>query len=313
MSPEQRRCKPPDPRHDLYSLGVLWFQLLLGDTDHEMTPGWERELAARPALPRGHVELIARCIGPIEERPADAGALLKDLSGRPTVAPRGGVISCPLCGTRAMPQERTCKKCYHRLDGSGPSPALDFPAPRTRSPEPPARREESEPPTCPACKAPFPAEIVVCLHCAYDRRTGTYPKAVDVPALPAAEEDVPLLVQVYGFAYRLLFKAVMAGSFVGALLGVFFMATRESSPWVLSYAVPGLVVALAMRGVGEGLELGRRRAVYVTGVVGTVVVAGCLALRYVVSPVVSQVLLGVSLLVFLPPVLCALTRWRAFQ
>src|SRR5262245_39679496 len=73
MSPEQRRGDAPDPRHDLYSLGVLWFQLLLGDTDMEMPPGWERELSGLGGVPRLHVELIGRCIGLLDERPRDAG------------------------------------------------------------------------------------------------------------------------------------------------------------------------------------------------------------------------------------------------
>src|SRR5262249_13142419 len=40
MAPEQRRGSAPDPRHDLYSLGVMWFQLLVGDTTRELHAGW---------------------------------------------------------------------------------------------------------------------------------------------------------------------------------------------------------------------------------------------------------------------------------
>jgi D-alanyl-D-alanine carboxypeptidase len=44
MAPEQRRGAPPDPRHDLYSLGVMWYQLLCGDVSRELHPGWPDEL-----------------------------------------------------------------------------------------------------------------------------------------------------------------------------------------------------------------------------------------------------------------------------
>jgi hypothetical protein len=76
MSPEQRRGEPPDPRHDLYSLGVMWYQLLIGDVTREMSHGWARELAVKFAVPREQIELIERCVGWIEERPGDAGKLL---------------------------------------------------------------------------------------------------------------------------------------------------------------------------------------------------------------------------------------------
>lgn len=79
ISPEQRRGEAADPRHDLYSLGVVWFQLLLGDLSRELTPGWTRELDVAHAPP-AQIELVGRCVGPLSERPRDAGVLLELLT-----------------------------------------------------------------------------------------------------------------------------------------------------------------------------------------------------------------------------------------
>jgi hypothetical protein len=80
MAPEQRRGEAPDPRHDLYSLGVIWYQLLIGDETAELHPGWEDDLRDASA-PEGQIALIRRCVGPAKKRPADGGelrALLRD-------------------------------------------------------------------------------------------------------------------------------------------------------------------------------------------------------------------------------------------
>ncbi|MFO0797508.1 MAG: serine/threonine-protein kinase [Gemmataceae bacterium] len=76
MSPEQRRGAAPDPRHDLYALGVMWFQLLVGDVSRELPHGWAKELTVRYGVPAEHVALIERCVGWMDERPKDAGELL---------------------------------------------------------------------------------------------------------------------------------------------------------------------------------------------------------------------------------------------
>jgi hypothetical protein len=72
LSPEQRRGDPPDPRHDLYSLGVLWYQLLMGDVTRPLHVGWKAEVKA----PANQLALIERCVGPMESRPRDASGLL---------------------------------------------------------------------------------------------------------------------------------------------------------------------------------------------------------------------------------------------
>jgi WD40 repeat protein len=76
MSAEQRRGENPDPRHDLFSLGVVWYQLLVGDVTRELHPGWPDELTEEFRTPREHIEVIQRCVGYFKKRPLNAGELL---------------------------------------------------------------------------------------------------------------------------------------------------------------------------------------------------------------------------------------------
>src|SRR5712692_8546659 len=77
MSPEQRRGDQPDPRHDLYSLGVMWYQLLVGDVTRELHPGWPDELTEEFQVPPEHIEIIQRCVGYFKKRPAGGAELLE--------------------------------------------------------------------------------------------------------------------------------------------------------------------------------------------------------------------------------------------
>jgi WD40 repeat protein len=76
MSPEQRQGDPPEPRHDIYSIGVMWFQLLVGDLSRELHPGWADELAEEFDVPHKQIELIQQCVGYLKKRPATARELL---------------------------------------------------------------------------------------------------------------------------------------------------------------------------------------------------------------------------------------------
>src|SRR5262249_17908615 len=96
------------PRHDLYSLGVMWYQLLVGDVRREMRHGWERELEGA-GVGREHVELVRRCVGWFQDRPRDGGDLLPVLpQQRPPVDRRDegvGAASPPPARAPLPPSE----------------------------------------------------------------------------------------------------------------------------------------------------------------------------------------------------------------
>ena len=79
-SPQQLGGSDPDPRDDVFSLGVIWYQLVTGDLNAGAPRGtqWEHRLADR-RIRSSMIELMAACF---EEKPADRPTDATDLAGR---------------------------------------------------------------------------------------------------------------------------------------------------------------------------------------------------------------------------------------
>jgi len=79
-SPQQMRGEPPDPRDDVHALGVIWYQMLVGDlTSGAPTGLWTEELEEQ-GLSRELIKLLGACVsGKVERRPADAQILAEQL------------------------------------------------------------------------------------------------------------------------------------------------------------------------------------------------------------------------------------------
>ena len=80
-SPEQiKGTAKPDPRDDVHALGVIWYQMLVGDltADAPRGAGWKKRLAAK-GMPAEAVDLLEACVASErEDRPADG----REVAGR---------------------------------------------------------------------------------------------------------------------------------------------------------------------------------------------------------------------------------------
>jgi formylglycine-generating enzyme required for sulfatase activity/serine/threonine protein kinase len=114
-SPQQVRGNPPDPRDDVYALGVIWFQMLTGSLLAGRPGGtrWTARLTGM-GVPAAQVELLAACLeDDPADRPADAGVLADHLAA--LLAPQAPVAPAVPAAKPATPPDvevaETCPDC----------------------------------------------------------------------------------------------------------------------------------------------------------------------------------------------------------
>ena len=79
-SPQQRRGRQPDVRDDVYSLGMIWYQLLVGDTTAERPGGWSwRKRLEQRGMTSALLDVLDCCI---DDDPNERPPHAEDLSER---------------------------------------------------------------------------------------------------------------------------------------------------------------------------------------------------------------------------------------
>ena len=179
-SPQQVRGDKPDPRDDVYALGVIWYQLLMGDLAIPAPTG-PRSLEAlrRRGMSDAAIDVLTSCFeSEPAYRPADAGMLAEQLQTLPTSNSAKAVAT-----TAELPGVEL-----------GPLPSLDSSSPDrpvlTVTREELARDAPSPPTTEPdrrAGTAPVPAEPRIRHKPTISRDPSPPPR--QAKAAPLAEPD----------------------------------------------------------------------------------------------------------------------------
>jgi formylglycine-generating enzyme required for sulfatase activity len=105
LAPQVLAGESEDPRDDVYSIGLIWYQLLFQDSAEVPDGGeWAAPLAAL-GVPEEHLELLAACLSAnAADRPADAGVLARRFTELPAIpAPPPRPVRTPAPSTNTGP------------------------------------------------------------------------------------------------------------------------------------------------------------------------------------------------------------------
>jgi len=103
-SPQQMRGDDPDPRDDVFALGVIWWQMLTGDLGAGRPGGsrWSRRLSEK-GMADALIDLLAACFEEEPaDRPANAGALVNALQQALDQQPQPVTIQTAPVGATAL-------------------------------------------------------------------------------------------------------------------------------------------------------------------------------------------------------------------
>ncbi len=95
-SPQQKEGHLPTPSDDIYALGVIGYQILMGDTT--IAPSaWMQEDLTRKEVPEKLIEVLAECLADeAEDRPTNAAQLIQTLEELLRQLPRATKATGPL-------------------------------------------------------------------------------------------------------------------------------------------------------------------------------------------------------------------------
>ncbi len=150
MAPEHKEGRDVDGRADLYSCGIVLFEMLTGSRPH----GAEMPSDLRTDVPRWLDDVFRRCYVRLDRRFANAGEMQQALRSvapisTPPPVPRAARTSnrCPQCRQQVKPSDQFCIHCGEQL--------------------------AEHIPRCPMCQGFVGASDRFCIFCGNDLRVKT--------------------------------------------------------------------------------------------------------------------------------------------
>src|SRR5262249_34352750 len=158
MAPEQIRGEAPQPQTDIYAMGIMLYEMIVGRTPFSgvtLSQLLERHLTETPQPPSRLVpscprELDGVVLRALEKDPHKRFANARDMREALLSVPVGQVRVCGQCGERSRGKVRFCVNCGTEF-GVTPMPAQPLPAITGRptlnfgKAEVPVRQEKNRP------------------------------------------------------------------------------------------------------------------------------------------------------------------------